>query len=37
MLRHNAYARYHSYDAVSELIEYKRATEDMFAVRQLEP
>jgi hypothetical protein len=33
----SVYARYHSYDAVSELIEYKRATEDMFAVRKLEP
>jgi hypothetical protein len=26
----SVYARYHSYDAVSELIEYKRATENMF-------
>jgi hypothetical protein len=26
----SVYARYHSYDAVSELIEYKRATEEIF-------
>src|SRR6202165_20283 len=26
----SVYARYHSYDAISELIEYKRATEDLF-------
>jgi len=29
----SVYARYHSYDAVSELIEYKRATEEIFRVR----
>lgn len=29
----SVYARYHSYDAVSELIEYRRATEDIFSGR----
>ncbi len=29
----SVYARYHSYDAISELIEYKRATENMFRTR----
>ena len=28
----STYARYHSYDAVAELLEYKRATESIFAV-----
>ena len=27
----STYARYHSYDAVADLLEYKRATEDVFA------
>jgi hypothetical protein len=26
----STYARYHSYDPVAELLEYKRATEDVF-------
>jgi hypothetical protein len=26
----SVYARYHSYDAVSELVEYRRVTEDVF-------
>jgi hypothetical protein len=30
----SVYARYHSYDAVSELIEYKRARENMFSERE---
>ena len=29
----SVYARYHSYDAISELIEYKRATESIFRTR----
>jgi len=33
----STYARYHSYDAVAELLEYKRATENVFASANKSP